>query len=145
MTRRVRTCTREDSLAHVAWILWDADCGAVPVVDDHGHVTGIVTDRDVCIALGLRNLRARNALVGEVAPGRVYTCSQDQELREALETMAQHQVRRLPVIDDDGKLVGILSINDVLLHATNDAGGCTESVVTTLRRISHHRESTQAA
>jgi predicted transcriptional regulator len=102
--------------------MWNGRCGALPVLDRAGLVTSMITDRDVCIALGTRNEVASSVSVKDVALPRVFTCQEDDDAREALKTMVSQNVRRLPVVDAGDKLVGILSIDDVLRGSKERAG-----------------------
>jgi CBS domain-containing protein len=112
MVSGVTVCSPDANLAEVAAILWDARCGVLPVVEDHGRVVSMITDRDIAIALGTRNLRASEVKVKDVVMPRVFTCAPDDDFEDALNTMVTQNVRRLPVVDE-GKLVGILSIDDL--------------------------------
>lgn len=116
MTMPVTVCHPENNLAEIAAIMWNERCGALPVIDAEGRAISMITDRDVAIALGTRNLRASEVLVSDVAPPRVFTCLDRDDIWFALHTMVSQNVRRLPVINDDGKVVGLLSIDDFLLH-----------------------------
>jgi predicted transcriptional regulator len=92
------------------------DCGVVPVVNAQNKVVGMITDRDICLALGPRPLPAAGIPVTEVMSRRVYACGPGEEIPAALRTMKNKRVRRLPVIDN-GRLVGILSMDDVVMRA----------------------------
>ncbi|MDQ5838439.1 MAG: CBS domain-containing protein, partial [Acidobacteriota bacterium] len=116
MTRDVEVCRPDSTLADAAAVMWRRDCGVVPVVEEDGRVVGVVTDRDICMALSMRGQRAAEVRVAEVLTGGVQTCTPVDDVREALETMARRQVRRLPVVDSRGHLVGLLSINDIIRH-----------------------------
>jgi CBS domain-containing protein len=122
MVKEVTVCTPEQSLAEVAAMMWDARCGALPVLDASGNVVSVITDRDVCIALGTRNARAPEVRVKDVSLPRVFTCSEDDNIRLALGTMISQNVRRLPVLGPGKKLTGILSIDDVLRWSKERAG-----------------------
>ncbi len=115
-------CRPDTNLAAAVEIMWTNDCGFLPVVDMDGRVAGVITDRDICIALGTRNQRASDVFVREVMADRVYGCAAEDDIHTALETMEKHQVRRLPVVNPDGKLAGVLSIGDVTLHAEKKMG-----------------------
>lgn len=133
-------CHPENNLAEIAAIMWDERCGALPVVDPEGRVISMITDRDVAIALGTRNLRASDVLVKDVAPPRVFTCLDHDDISFALHTMVSQNVRRLPVVDDDGKVVGMLSIDDFLLHAEpGKAGVLSLEALEALRTIIENR------
>jgi CBS domain-containing protein len=109
-------CSPETNLAAAVEILWRQNCGILPIVDSEEKVVGLVTDRDICVALGTRNRLPSDVTVSEVTSGKVIVCKPDDDLRGALATMAKEKVRRLPVIDAAGKLQGILSIDDVVLR-----------------------------
>jgi CBS domain-containing protein len=129
MTKDVKTCSRGNNLAEAAELMWDGDCGALPVVDDAGKVVGIVSDRDICFAVATKGRLASEILVGEVASGRpLYTCAPGDDVRDALSTMQWHQVRRIPVVNDEGKIAGILSLSDIILAAEIEAHGQTQGV-----------------
>ena len=115
-------CRPDTNLSAAVEIMWKSDCGFLPVVDFHNRVTGVLTDRDICIALGTRNQKASDVLVRDVMTDRVYGCAVEDDIHTALQTMEKHQVRRLPVVNPDGKLVGVLSIGDLTLHAEKREG-----------------------
>jgi len=122
MVKEVSVCWPEQNLGEVAVTMWNGRCGALPVLDRSGLVTSMITDRDVCIALGTRNELASNVRVKDVALPRVFTCQEDDDASEALKTMVSQNVRRLPVVDAGDKLVGILSIDDILWGSEEHAG-----------------------
>jgi CBS domain-containing protein len=118
--------------------LWDRDCGFLPIVDAKRKLIGVVTDRDLCVALGTRQQPPGRITVGEVATGKVYSCREKDDIHAALETMAKRRVRRLPVVNEEGLLQGILSMDNVVLHTEspgNTAELSDQDVVNTLRRI----------
>ena len=114
MTRQPHTCRPEDSLAVAAQLMWEHDCGCIPVVDEHHHVVGIVTDRDACMASYTKGLRLDEIPVRAAMAKHVFTCTENDTTFPAKAQMQAHQVRRLPVVDETGKLTGILSTNDLL-------------------------------
>ncbi len=114
--------------------MWTRNCGALPVVEDGGHVAGIVTDRDLFIALGTNNRNASDLPVGALIKEQISTCDPEDDIRTALKTMAQHQVQRLPVVDTTGVPQGILSIDDIVLRADAD-GLSSEDVLTAIKAI----------
>jgi CBS domain-containing protein len=117
MKSDVKSAGTDSSVAQVVVIMEANECGAVPVVDLENRVVGMITDRDICLALGPRRLPAARIAVTDVMSRRVYACSPDEDVLDALETMKNKRVRRLPVVGGDGRLVGILSMDDVVLHA----------------------------
>ncbi len=116
MTRDVQTCTPETNLAAAAIQMWNGDCGALPVVDDDGKVLGMITDRDICIAAATNHQDIAGIKVAEITTGAVQSCVPETSVRDALKIFEQARVRRLPVVDEDNKLTGILSISDIVLH-----------------------------
>ena len=141
MTGEPRLCSPETNLAEAAAVMLDGDCGILPVVAD-GKLVGVVTDRDMYIALATRNNRASDITVGEVVQTPVYTCSPDDDVETALETMTQHRVRRLPVEGFGGTVMGMVSINDVVLAAGPRKPVREAEVVGTLKAIcGHHHPS----
>lgn len=111
------SCRSETNLGEAVEILWNRNCGILPVVDTQEKVTGVVTDRDLCIALGTRNRLPGEITVGQIVSGKVFTCRLDDDISDALATMAQQKVRRLPVVDIEGRLKGILSMDDAVLFS----------------------------
>ena len=145
MTRNVRSCHPETGLSQVAALMWDYDFGAMPVVDDEDRVMGMITDRDIAIAASTKGRLATEINVGEVMSGNVYACALDEEIGSALKTMRREKVRRLPVIGKDGKLAGLLSINDVVLHAGEARGEIPyEDVMSTFKAVCKHSKPSQA-
>lgn len=118
MTSNVQSCTPETNLAAAAIEMWDGDCGALPVVDDGGRVLGMITDRDICIAAATNHRDIASIKVGEVTTGEVQSCTPETSVRDALKIFEQARVRRLPVVDAENKLRGILSMSDIVLQTT---------------------------
>ncbi len=115
MNKRVRTCMMEDSLNEAARIMWEQDCGCVPVTisDRSGRLVGILTDRDICMASYLRGRNLKELRVADAMSTGVSCCKPDDTIQEALKIMREVKVRRLPVIDGAGHLLGIVSIADL--------------------------------
>lgn len=144
MSRNVKTCHPDTSLAEATALMWEGDCGTLPVVVDGGKVVGMITDRDIAIALGMRELPAAYVLVNEPMSKALYACSPDDDIHTALKTMRKGRVRRLPVINNEGVLQGIVSMNDVALHAQHldghrNIGLAYEDVVNTFKAICEHQ------
>jgi CBS domain-containing protein len=137
MTTDLKTCTPDTTVAEAAQLMWDGDCGILPVVDE-GALVGVVTDRDMYIALATQNARASQLRVGAVATTKVTTCAPEDDLRTALEAMKQARVRRLPVVGFGNAVMGILSMNDVLRAAAAGKGAANDVIVETLQAICAH-------
>jgi CBS domain-containing protein len=117
MSSPARRCSPETNLSTVGSMMWDRDCGIVPVVDHYGKVIGVLTDRDICMAVTTRGRLASEIATWEAASGQVATCKADDDVRDALKVMAARRVRRLPVVDENGLLQGLLSLTDVIRYA----------------------------
>ena len=115
MTPGVETVEPSQRLRDAARLMKAGDFGSVPVVEN-GRLVGVLTDRDIVVRAVAQGLDPTSAQVGEVASTGPVTVGPDEDLAEALRLMAQHRVRRLPVVDD-GMLVGVLSQADVALEA----------------------------
>jgi len=116
MTRDVATCRPGDALSHAAQLMWDRDCGCVPVVDDAGVPLAMITDRDVCMAALTQGRPLTQIPVSTAMSQRIVTCAPSDEVTTAESIMRSSQVRRLPVTDARGVLVGVLSLNDIATH-----------------------------
>jgi CBS domain-containing protein len=120
MTRTVVTCKPEDCLDRPAMLMWDFDCGAIPVVTENNEVVGMLTDRDICMAAFSQAKAVHEIRVEEAMSWEVYSCLPDDSVAEAEEIMRTRQVRRLPVIDLQGRLVGVVSLNDFAREAARE-------------------------
>ena len=112
MTAEVHTCKPDDTLSHAVRLMWRHDVGALPVIED-GVVVGMLTDRDAAMHAFRQDGDVRGTPVREVMTPQAWCCQDSDGVEVAERIMAEHRVRRLPVVDDDGKLVGILSIDDL--------------------------------
>ena len=121
MTPGVETTTSSQALQDAARTMREGDFGSMPVVDD-GRLVGILTDRDIVVRGVAEGLDPSVARVGDVASRTPVAVAPDQDLDEAMELMAEHRVRRLPVVDD-GRLVGVVSQADVALEAKEKKTG----------------------
>lgn len=121
MITGIGTCHPEDQASDAARVMWDRDCGAVPVIDGDSRVVGMVTDRDLCMASYLEGKPLHDIAVRRAMSNDVWSCQPQDDISDAEETMRTHRVRRVPVTDDDGKLCGILSLSDLSREALNEA------------------------
>ena len=122
MTQNPRTTTPDAGVIEAARIMRDDDVGLVPVVDGD-RLVGTVTDRDIAIRVVAEGRDPSSTTVGEIASKDLITIDPDQDLDEALRLMARHQVRRLPVVEEDGRLVGIVAQADVARHGDDSQTG----------------------
>ena len=114
MTSPAYSCTPDTSLAAAARAMDDYGCGALPVLDASGHPVGILTDRDVCMAVSRVNRYPAAIPAREAMTRDPVTCAPENEIGDVLRTMAAMRIRRLPVVNGEGCLVGILSQSDVV-------------------------------
>ena len=112
MTSNPQSVEPSTSVAEAARLMRDEDIGSLPVVEG-GKLTGILTDRDIASRAVAEGRDPQSTNVGEVASSDLVTVDPQQDLDEALRLMARHQVRRLPVVEEDGRLVGVLAQADV--------------------------------
>lgn len=117
MTRQVVTCRESDSLSRAAQAMWDADCGSLPVVGEQDKVVGMITDRDICMAAYTRGKPLAELAVSGTMSSNPVTCRPTDTLPAVMELMAERQIRRVPVVDDEGRLAGIVSLADLALLA----------------------------
>jgi CBS domain-containing protein len=117
MTERVASCGPDTNLGSVVEAMWMHDCGIVPVVNEHGEAVGVVTDRDICIALGTRDVPASSLVARNVMTTPVVGCAPDDDCVDVLLTMSARRVRRLPVLGPGRVLLGIVSIDDIVRRA----------------------------
>lgn len=125
MTRNVKFAGSNATLADAARVMAENNVGIVPIVDPDKKVLGMITDRDICLAMATATRLPSQISVEKVMSRRVFACSSNEDLDSALRTMQNKKVRRLPVLDDDGKLQGILSMDDVVVHAEVKTGAKT--------------------
>ncbi len=146
MTSDVATCQPDTNLAVVAKLMWDRDCGFVPVVDEAGKVAGVITDRDICIASATRRLLPEQITAAEaMRRPPIHTVQPEDAIETALARMKQFQVRRLPVVAADGTLKGVVSMNDIVLASQRKDGPSPADIVATLSGICAHRPAQAAA
>ena len=113
MTKKLKTCSPDHPLSCAARTMWESDCGVVPVVDDAQHVVGMITDRDICIAAYTQNRLLSDIPISSIALKPVVTVRPHDSAETAEALMQRHQVRRLAVIGEGDRLVGMLSLNDL--------------------------------
>jgi CBS domain-containing protein len=117
MTRRVTTAHPSTSVERAAHLMQTADCGALPVIGDDGLLVGIVTDRDIALRVVGRGRDSRRAIVADCMTERVFACYSHETLAECMRQMARHRLRRLPIVNESGWLVGILTQADLARRA----------------------------
>lgn len=144
MTHDVAACPSTASVAEAARIMWDRDCGIVPVTDPvTGRLCGVVTDRDALMAAMTQRQPIGEIMVASCMAHRVHHCRPDQDVDLALALMEKHAIRRLPVVDRRGRLTGMLSLNDLALAAARKGTGAARTlgqhVLRTMGAVCAHR------
>jgi CBS domain-containing protein len=140
MTQSAVCCSTKTNVGGAVELMWVRNCGMLPVIGPDNKLVGVVTDRDICIAMGTRNRLAGELSVGEIATKNVFTCKPEEEIHEALQTMANKHVRRLPVVNDKGILQGMLSMDDIITHGDLHKweGSCelsSEEIIRSLKQL----------
>ena len=142
MTKPAISCNGSDSLNTAAGLMWDHDIGAVPITNDQGKLIGILTDRDICMATYTQGRPLHAIPVSQVMSKEVFSCSGGDTVEAAERLMADKQIRRVPIVDGEGRPMGMLSLNDIARRAASpkqrSAGGEHE-VVETLAAVSRPR------
>lgn len=114
MASNVRTVRSNQTLADAARVLWDCDCGAVPVLDENGErAVGMLTDRDICMAAWSRNQPLSEISVASVHSRDLFSCVENADIDDVEQLMRRKQVRRIPVVDSAQHVVGIISLADL--------------------------------
>ncbi len=140
MSRDIAACTSEDDAATAIRLMQHHRCGFVPVINIHGAVAGVVTDRDLCIAApGARPRTIDHVAVKDVMSSPVVSCMPEEDLTTVLGTMAKHHVHRLPVLNDTGHLQGVLSIDDIIQAAGRPGSPTAGEIVDALKGICARR------
>jgi len=136
MTSPVRTCRTTARLGEAAQTMLLQHCGCVPVVDGRGRLAGMLTDRDVCLAVAARHQSPWDIPVRDVMSPNVVTCSVDDEVDAVLVAMKEHRVRRVPIVDDERRVKGLVSIDDVVRNTGLARGRLSiEAAADVLRHI----------
>jgi CBS domain-containing protein len=142
MRVRVHTCSLDDTLHRAAQIMWEKDCGCLPVIDAARHVHAVITDRDVCMAALTQGIALSATQVSSAMSRNLFTCSPDDSVGTAEELMRDRQIRRVPVVDTAGLLIGMISLGDIaryLRPRSAQASASAAQFVETVAAISEPR------
>ena len=139
------TCAPTDSLHRAAELLWNADCGMVPVVEGDGRLVGVLTDRDICMASYFRNQPLAALDVGSTMSHTLHTAKPDDSIETIVHLMADKQTRRIPLVENE-RLVGIVALADIARHVKSlESSSACRMLAHTLAAISERRSGTTAA
>jgi CBS domain-containing protein len=149
MTRDVVSCRVTDTAESCARIMWERACGAVPVVDDENRPISVITDRDICMAAWIQGKPLRDISVASAMSRRLFTVKERDTVSLAERIMRRHNVRRLPVVDKRGELVGMLSVDDITRHGYVPVGAkedplSPEAITLTAAALGHPRPDRDA-
>ena len=145
MTKNVRTCSPNDNLNRAAQIMWEQDCGALPVVDDGGRTVGIITDRDVCMAAYTQGRALSEIPVSVAASQSLVTVRPEDTVETVQARMQSARVRRVPVVDGVGRPIGIVGLGDVARHVAREQNGASgDPIARTLAAICQPRVAPSA-
>jgi CBS domain-containing protein len=124
MTKEVQTCRPEDSLEDAAQLLWDHDCGCLPVISGNGatRVVGLITDRDICMCALFQHKPLSGLQVSEAMSKQVFACRSADTVTAAENIMGGARIRRLPVLDEQDSLIGVVSLADLACKAARESG-----------------------
>ncbi|MFN2362028.1 MAG: CBS domain-containing protein [Marinobacter sp.] len=153
MVTEVASCSPQTSLQDIAMLMWNNDCGAIPLLDPEEHPVGIITDRDIAMGAALQG-KALWELRGEdISSAReLYCCGPDDSIKKALQLMEAHEVRRLPVVNQYNQLCGIVSLGDIVSFTGTDTAKksgskkiSSKETMEFLQHVSAHHASHKAA
>lgn len=120
MTKYIKMCRPECTVKDSTQIMKDQNCGAVPIVDDNNKVVGIVTDRDIAIKCILEEKDASRTKISEVMTKKVITCREDEDIDEAIRKMKDNKIRRIPIVDKNNVLLGMVSLGDIAVITSEE-------------------------
>jgi CBS domain-containing protein len=145
MTGSPATCSPSDSLKRAAEVLWNADCGMVPVVESDGRLVGVVTDRDICMTSFFRDQPPSALNVGETMSHHLLTAHPDDSIESVVHLMADKQTRRVPIVEND-RLIGVVALADIARHVkTLESSAACRALAHALAAISERRSAAPSA
>ena len=144
MSRNVLTVYPDDRVGYAARLMRDWDFGALPVVDRDDRLVGIVTDRDITMRLVANEADAHNTTVADCMTDGAFACHPDDPLRECMRQMSRHRIRRLPIVNNRGRVIGVISQGDLARHAgTYTGSGARRAMADVLCAISEPRRASR--
>ena len=145
MTSVPRCCTPQDNITDVARLMLECDCGAVPVVEDQEsrRLVGMITDRDIVCRIVARELDPAGTMVQQAMSGKIASVGEEATIDECIALMCEHQVRRIPVVDPNGRVTGIVSQAD-LAHAAEQQPELSDELTEVLEEVSEPTVASRA-
>ena len=123
MKREVRACRPDDTLNRAAQLMWDNACGCVPIVSERHQPIGILTDRDICMAAYTQGRPLSEITAATSMAHKVITCRTEDDVHRAIDLMRENAIRRMPVVDNDGRLCGLVSLDDLAAESVRSLRG----------------------
>jgi len=143
MSQEVYSCRPEDNLRQAAEMMRDHDCGCLPVIDARDELVGMITDRDICMCAATRGEPLQSLQVSDAITWQAFSCKPQDEVESVEEMLGGHQIRRLPVLDDNGRLKGMVSLADIArataMSRGRGASAQRQAVAMTMAAISSPR------
>jgi len=133
MSKQVKSCSPEDTLDAAARLMWDNDCGCVPVCTRDGldRAVGVITDRDICMAAMFQGKPLRDLRVSDAMCKKLQICGPRDSLGEAERIMREARIRRLPVVDEQGGLIGMITLADLAREAARERTTARQEITET--------------
>jgi CBS domain-containing protein len=136
MSHPVVTCPVDSAADAPARLMWEFDCGVIPLVDREGRLAGVITDRDLCMAALTQDKPLREIRLSSAMPKQVFSCHTEDSVESVEQIMRDNQIRRVPVVDGEGRPVGVVAINDLArLAARAKRSGVDRELVATLAAV----------
>jgi len=149
-TKALRSCSSDANLQYAAKVMKAGNCGALPVIDQDKKVVGIITDRDICLTLSDKHTKAHAEIpISEIMGKKVHTINENDDISTAFKQMRKNRVGRLPVVDQDGRLKGILSVHNLVSQSFDGqeehAAAHGENIIKTLKALSDRYSKNELA
>lgn len=142
MTETVFSINEDQSLGDAAKLMWEHDCGWLPVLAQDGTVLAAITDRDITMSAYFNGGRLFDIPVSNAQSSSVVTCGETDDINDVESIMQAHQVRRLPVVDEQDKLLGVISLNDIAVaYKSRKNGISAKGLSDTLAAVCSHKHS----
>lgn len=133
MTKQVKSCGPDDTLDRAVQLMWDNDCGCLPVCAGNGanRVVGVITDRDICMSALFKGKPLHDLRVVDTMTQQLQLCRSSDSLADVEKTMRQARIRRLPVVDEKGALIGMIALADLAREAARESTGAKQEITET--------------
>ena len=148
MSNNTCSCKLDTTLDKIAMMMWDNDCGAVPIVEEQDRPVGMITDRDIAIGAALKSRPLWQITADEINNGRpVFTCKVDDDIHEVLSIMQTEKIRRIPIVNSRLELCGMVSIGDIAEFSEQKRGSQIpyKDTMSTLKAVVSHHDSRHRA